>query len=123
MLKPKCCVECKEPLRGRCDKKFCDDNCRTSYNNKLKSDETNFVRNVNNVLRRNRRILRYFHSLGNARILRQQLTESGFLFCYITRSHSVGKEKYAFVYEYGYMLISDDEVLLVKSDDPPVSFL
>ncbi len=117
-----CCIECQEPLNGRCDKKFCDDNCRTAYNNRVKSQETNFVRNVNNILRRNRRILRHFFSLESPRVRREQLTETGFLFSYFTRVHTVGKEKYTFVYEYGFMEISPDEILLVKSDDPPVSF-
>ncbi len=51
------CLTCGTSIKGRTDKKFCDDYCRNSYHNKLNSDDNNYVRNVNNVLRRNRRIL------------------------------------------------------------------
>ena len=51
------CIECNKLLKGRADKKFCDDLCRNSYNNKLNSDTNGYVRNINNTLRKNRRIL------------------------------------------------------------------
>lgn len=53
----KTCLACDKPLKGRLDKKFCDDYCRNNYNNRLNSDQSNYVRNVNNILRKNRRIL------------------------------------------------------------------
>jgi len=52
------CMACGKPIKGRSDKKFCDDYCRNSYNNDLKSDSNNYVRNINNGLRKNRRILK-----------------------------------------------------------------
>ena len=51
------CLVCGKPLKGRSDKKFCDDYCRSSYNNDLKSAANNYIRNVNNALGKNRRIL------------------------------------------------------------------
>jgi hypothetical protein len=33
--------------------KFCSDVCRNAYNNKINKDSTNFMRNVNNKLRKN----------------------------------------------------------------------
>lgn len=30
------CLNCDKTLKGRTDKKFCDDYCRNSYNNQLK---------------------------------------------------------------------------------------
>jgi hypothetical protein len=47
----------RQSFKGRADKKFCDDYCRTNYNNQLKSCENNYVRNINNALGKNRRIL------------------------------------------------------------------
>ena len=32
------CLDCGDSLRGRTDKKFCSDQCRNSYNNKLAAD-------------------------------------------------------------------------------------
>ena len=51
------CPACGKNVKGRADKRFCDDYCRNNYNNQLNSDAVNYVRNVNNILRRNRRIL------------------------------------------------------------------
>ncbi|WP_315824342.1 hypothetical protein [Paraflavitalea speifideaquila] len=56
-LEPRNCPACGKPVKGRADKRFCDDYCRNNYNNQLNSDSVNYVRNVNNILRRNRRIL------------------------------------------------------------------
>jgi len=38
------CPECGEKIIGRADKKFCSDQCRNSYNNRLNSDASNTVR-------------------------------------------------------------------------------
>ncbi len=51
------CLECGDKIVGREDKKFCSDGCRNAYNNKINKDSTNFMRNVNNKLRKNYRIL------------------------------------------------------------------
>ena len=110
------CAECGEVIKGRVDKKFCSDQCRNAHNNKLNSDSNNFVRNVNNALRRNRRILSTF--LGkNEKITmaKQRLADEGFNFSYITnnlvtRNHHT----YHYCYEFGYMLIDNGMVLIVK---------
>jgi predicted nucleic acid-binding Zn ribbon protein len=52
------CPACGKPLNGRVDKRFCDDYCRNGYNNQLKSASNNLVRNINNALGKNRRILK-----------------------------------------------------------------
>jgi hypothetical protein len=51
------CLSCDKTLNGRADKKFCNDYCRNAYNNQLKSANSPVVRNINNVLIKNRRIL------------------------------------------------------------------
>ena len=56
-IKTKLCLNCNKPVKGRTDKKFCDDYCRNNYNNQLKSNTINLVRNINNALGKNRRIL------------------------------------------------------------------
>ena len=51
------CRECGDVLQGRADKKFCDDQCRSNYNNKANNNDIAEVRSINSILRRNRRIL------------------------------------------------------------------
>lgn len=46
------CLSCEEPITGRIDKKFCSDYCRSTYNNRLNSDATKIVRNINNRLKK-----------------------------------------------------------------------
>ena len=37
-MEAKTCASCGEIIKGRIDKKFCDDACRSNYNNKLNSE-------------------------------------------------------------------------------------
>lgn len=117
------CIECNKPLKGRADKKFCDDLCRNSYNNKLNSDSNSYVRNINNNLRKNRRILEETLPLTEemAKITRSKLLERGFQFKYFTHTYSNKKGNvYYFCYEYGYLLLEGDWVLVVKRKEPGV---
>ena len=55
----KTCLICGRPLKGRSDKKFCNDYCRNSFNNtqKFRESHNDVVKLINNALARNRRIL------------------------------------------------------------------
>jgi hypothetical protein len=108
------CLECGERIIGRADKKFCSDPCRIGYNNRLNSDETNYVRNVNNILRKNRRILIDLNTTGKSRVSRERLTEKGFDFSYYTSTY-VTKEgsQYFYCYEQGYLSVDKLFYLLV----------
>ena len=68
------CLECGKSLKGRCDKKFCDDYCRNAYNNKAKIEENSFVRNINRTLQRNRRVLEEL--LGKENMVKQPTREN-----------------------------------------------
>ena len=110
----KTCLECGEKITGRVDKKFCSDECRIAYNNRLNSDGTNFVRNTNNILRKNRRILQELNTTGKSRVKRNKLADKGFDFSHFT---SIYKTKdgavYHFCYEHGYLQTDTDWFLLV----------
>lgn len=112
----KFCLECGEPLQGRTDKKFCDDQCRSNYNNKLNSDATSDIRNINNALRKNRRILlSVAGEEGKTKISRSKLNELGFNFKYFTHTYTTQKGTvYKLCYDYGYLLIDNDYFFVVK---------
>ncbi|HET7116882.1 MAG TPA: hypothetical protein VFI29_10350, partial [Hanamia sp.] len=57
------CLNCDKAIKGRTDKKFCDDYCRNNYNNQLKASKNNLVRNINNALGKNRRVLESFFKI------------------------------------------------------------
>ena len=78
------CLECNETFNGRADKKFCSDLCRNAHNNKLNSDQVNYVRNINNILRKNRRIIEDLLPEETSTVSQQKLVDKGFNFNYYT---------------------------------------
>lgn len=110
------CLECGEKIIGRSDKKFCNDACRNAYNNKQNKDSNNLMRNVNNRLRKNYRILVEINTDGKTKVTRSKLDSLGFDFDYFTnlKIYKNGSE-YKFIYDYGYKLLEDDFVLIVKN--------
>lgn len=113
-LVEKRCRECNKKLIGRADKKFCSDQCRTSFNNRLNSDENNYVRNVNNILRRNRRILKELNKTGKSKVSRERLHEKGFDFLYHTSSYKTKEGSiYYYCYDQGYLSVENNYYLLV----------
>ncbi len=112
------CLECGEVFNGRADKKFCSDLCRNAYNNKLNSDHVNHVRNINNTLRKNRRIIEdLLAGKTTTSVPKQKLADKNFDFYYHTHILTTrdGK-KYIFCYEYGYLPMEKDFYMLVKNE-------
>ena len=108
------CLECGEPFRGRIDKKFCSDTCRIAFNNRLNSDDTSYVRNINNILRKNRRILMSMNPTGKNRVSYQKLKARGFDFSHFTSTYRTRDgAQYYYCYEHGYLPIEKDWYLLV----------
>lgn len=113
------CLDCHQPLVGRADKKFCDDACRSNYNNRLIAEQTVYVRAVNATLKKNRKILEKLNPDGKIKVKRKTLLREGFSFDYFTGIYETGKgSQYRFCYEYGYLLLDNDDVLLVKRSEP-----
>jgi hypothetical protein len=116
----KTCFECGDPLRGRSDKKFCSDTCRNAYNNRVNCDANNFVRNVNNVLRRNRRILENVLEHASPIVSRYQLVRLGFDFRYFTHYTPVQEgSKVYYCYEFGYRQYEDESLCVVREAPAP----
>jgi predicted nucleic acid-binding Zn ribbon protein len=111
------CLECNEKIVGREDKKFCSDGCRNAYNNKMNKDSNNFMRNVNNKLRKNYRILTELNTDGKSKASKSKLLSKGFDFEYFTNIlNTKTGNTYYFVYDQGYMTLENDYFMLVKKD-------
>ena len=114
----KVCQECSIEIYGREDKKFCSDQCRNTYNNRLNSDARNFVRNINNILRKNRRILEELNVNGTTKTSRDKLLLKGFNFNYYTNTYTTKQGKtYYFCYDQGYIPINDELYAIVIKQD------
>ncbi len=112
------CPECGDPVYGRLDKKFCSDQCRNAFNNKSMGYTNSYVRKINVILRKNRKVLEVLTPSGKAKVHLSQLKKQGFDFGfftnqYVTRNGNV----YYFCYEYGYLKLENDFYALVKREE------
>lgn len=111
------CLTCGHVLRGRTDKKFCDDYCRSAFNNKKYVLEKGFVKRVNYLLLKNRRILASY--LANAKetemVHKELLHHQGFHFSYFTHT-TINKEgnTYYCCYDHAYHIVSEEELQICK---------
>jgi hypothetical protein len=118
-MENKNCLACNKILKGRIDKKFCDDYCRNNYNNLQKSKNQNnaYVKNINNALLKNRKILESVlpETEELIKIPQQKLLDKGFVFKYHTHTYKNKKEQvYFFCYDYGYLPLENNWLLVVK---------
>ncbi len=113
----KTCPECGDRIIGRIDKKFCSDACRNTSNNRINKDSVNLIRNTNNKLRKNWRILEQLNPEQKTKTTRSKLLQLGFDFnlftsIYTTKAGTI----YYFVYNQGYLPLENDFLALVKRE-------
>ena len=117
LVEDKKCLECEEVLKGRVDKKFCSDYCRNAYNNRVNKDSKNLIRNINNRLRKNYKILSELNITGKTKVTRTKLYDQGFDFNFFT---SIYKTKtgntYFYIYDEGYLPLENELFLLIKKE-------
>jgi hypothetical protein len=112
----KCCLVCHRQLHGRADKRFCNDACRNIFHNQLNGSSNNYVRQINHLLQKNRRILASLIP-GNAqkiKISQSQLVELGYHFQYYTHERTNNKGIASrFCYDYGYQPMGAGVLMIV----------
>lgn len=103
------CLDCGGIIRGRTDKKFCSDQCRNNYYNRLNRDSNNYVRNVHGLLRKNRRILADLYNEGKRKVHRDALFALGYNFNFFTHViETSGGQKFNYCFEYGFTDLGND---------------
>ncbi|PRD47132.1 hypothetical protein [Sphingobacterium haloxyli] len=115
-MEKRMCLTCGEPVVGRSDKRFCHDACRNAYNNRRNSLPNSFVRKINDTLKRNRQVLgKILGKEKMQKVSREKLLSKGFDFDFFTNQFSNAKgQVYFFVYEYGYLALDEELVLVVR---------
>ncbi len=112
------CLECGEPLHGRADKKFCSDQCRTAYHNRLHAATNQYIRQINSILRKNRNILAKLNPSGKAKVTKEQLLSRGFNFNYHTNIYETRNgSRYFFCYDMGYLPLDNGMYFLVHRQE------
>ena len=115
------CMECGKPLVGRADKKFCDDQCRTSFHNREYREDLDFLRNVQSILKKNRKILAELYTGNNTKIPFNYLKLTGYNFDFSTHSRTTRTgETYFFCFDYGFSRTGEDACLIIKQEIPVV---
>lgn len=108
---------CKSSIEGRRDKMYCSDRCKSDYHEKLKKVTNVATAKIDKILHRNRSsLLELMGKNGTQKkIPKLDLDNKKFNWTYITHVHlnSQGKEV-RYVYDYSYIIFSDQEVLIKK---------
>jgi hypothetical protein len=119
-MKIKKCLNCGDRIKGRSDKKFCDDQCRAQHNNKLNNKPPFYVNKINAILKKNRKVLEEIinSSLGEkSKVYSRSLYERGYNFNYQTHMHTENTGlTYSFCYEYGYAQLDKELYIVIKRE-------
>lgn len=101
----KICPNCKNEVKGRSDKRFCNPYCKSAYHYQKEIEkEDNLFRIVDKQLKLNRRLLKIYNKAGKAVVRKEELLEEGFNPNYFTNYWKNQKgEIYLFCYEFGFL--------------------
>lgn len=111
------CRECGDKIKGRADKLFCNDSCRSAHNNKRNRQDADPLRTINKVLSKNRRILKEaFESRGILNTVPiRKLENKGFIFNFYTHiEEPLDGSCYRYCYDFGYAEAKNGEILIAK---------
>lgn len=99
------CLNCETELRGRMDKKYCNDYCKSNHHyEKNKSKENTLFKKIDEQLKLNRRLLRDFNRAGKSTVRVGKITEAGFNPKYFTHYWKNQKgDVYLFCFEFGFL--------------------
>ena len=117
-MEKRLCASCKKEMTGRIDRKFCSDECRTDYNNKINRRKSSALLKINKILRRNHKILEQTCAIEMTTCSFSYLIEQGFNFDYFTSAADSGRRGESMkmiCYDYSYSLKKDGRVIIEKN--------
>lgn len=111
------CAHCGKEIFGREGKMYCSNYCRNTYNNSVNKDVTNLMRNTNNALRKNYKILLELNPGETAKTTKKVLVKAKFDFdVYTSVLNCKTGNTYYFVYDKGYFFGENNVILLVNKE-------
>lgn len=112
------CLFCNKIVKGRVDKKFCNDACRSWYNNgNYKREGSNPIKKINHILLENRDILiKLYNKFGNTSIKEDVLISCGYHFNFHTHTVSIKEKTRIYCYDMGYYKRNDREYLIIENN-------
>lgn len=117
LAKKKYCAFCGEALKGNANKKFCNDSCRSSFNNERYRETNQELARINRQLKKNRTIILGLLKSADKLVLgKDVLSTKGFDFGFHTHMYPTRKgDQYFYCYDTGYLLLKENTVLIVRS--------
>jgi hypothetical protein len=110
------CLQCFEQLKGRADQKFCNDQCRSAYNNLQYTESNSIIKSINRILKKNYSILSTLNSDGKTTVNKGYLLKKGYSFEYftctsLTRNNNINY----FCYNHGFREFEDNKLILLHT--------
>jgi predicted nucleic acid-binding Zn ribbon protein len=112
------CIKCGAQVIGRSDKKFCSDECKTTFNNNKYRERYKMVISINKILRKNYSILYDLYIHNKLKIKENDLLRLGFDYNYYTSIYleeNNSKHLWYECYDISYLII-EKKVLIVKNN-------
>jgi len=111
------CPECNVIIKGRQDKKYCSDHCRSHANYIVKRvGDEHIINIIDTALKNNRKILLQLSIGGKKMVKKELLMAKGFNFKhYTTIVHLPAGGLCFYCYDVGYSFINNSDIILVKS--------
>jgi len=107
------CLQCFEHLKGRADQKFCNDQCRSAYNNLQYIESNSIIKSVNRILKKNYSILSLLNADGKTTINKDYLLKKGYSFEYFTFTSTTRNNNINyFCYNHGFREMEDNKLIL-----------
>ncbi|MAJ31809.1 MAG: hypothetical protein CMC18_04030 [Flavobacteriaceae bacterium] len=110
------CVQCEQELRGRIDKRFCSDSCRTQYHNEANRTRNQRFNHFHRQLKRNYAILKTFVRKGKSKVHLRELWLLGFDSTKVTGVKLAKTEKIIFeLYDLTYRISDKNQIEFEKT--------
>jgi hypothetical protein len=106
------CLYCAKELKGRKDKKFCNDGCRNTFHNDLNSPINEMVNPIINILKENRAIVLGLLEKAKYNATREQLLKAGLNFKYSTEHFFNFDSHYYFYFDVGIKQLTESDYML-----------
>ena len=106
------CENCGKELKGRSDKRFCDDSCRNTFNHKARIPDNEVFSPVVNILKKNRAILFKAFDEPQKTFTKLQLLELGYNFNYCTDRRTIQGSEYYFCFDMCFEISNDYYVII-----------
>jgi hypothetical protein len=115
------CGYCGKEIKGRSDKKYCDDSCRNAFNHRQKEAENRLpnIQPIIAILKRNRAVLATAKKDKKTKMLiipKERLLELGYNFLYCTEHIRYEEYDHYFCFDLGYVIKRSGQCELLQRD-------